>query len=114
MWVNGQLGGTLPIGSIVDWYRRSRCWDMKVVPSQEGGGRRSYRGSGMMKNGRSKGPVGISYGSECSRDVSMALGMREIVGQKALTCYESEVYVGVVLLIRLFSQKSNARFMHRD
>jgi len=28
--------------------------------------------------------------------------------------YESEVYVGVVLLIRLFSQKSNARFMRRD
>jgi hypothetical protein len=34
-----------------------------VVPSQEGGGWRSYRSSGMMKNGRSKGPEGISYGS---------------------------------------------------
>ena len=42
--------------------------------------------SEMMKNGRSKGPEGISFGSECSGDVSMALGMREIVGQKALTC----------------------------
>jgi len=41
--------------------------------------------SEMMKNGRSKGPEGISFGSECSGDVSMALGMREIVGQKALT-----------------------------
>ena len=44
---------------------RRRCWDMKVVPSQEGAGRRSYHGSGM-KNGRSKGPEGVSYGSECS------------------------------------------------
>jgi hypothetical protein len=58
---------------------------MKVVPSQESAGR-SYHGSGMMKNGRSKGPEGISYGSECSQEVSMALGMREIVGQKALIC----------------------------
>ena len=58
---------------------------MKVVPSQEGAGR-SYHGSGMRKNGRSRGPVGILYGSECSQEVSMALGMWEIVGQKALTC----------------------------
>jgi hypothetical protein len=56
---------------------------MKVVPSQEGAGRRSYHGSGM-KNGRSKGPVGISYGSECSREVSMALGMREMSDKKPL------------------------------
>jgi hypothetical protein len=30
---------------------------MKVVPSQEGAGRESYRGSGMMKNGHSEGAV---------------------------------------------------------
>ena len=39
---------------------------MKVVPSQEGADRRSFRGSGMMTNSRSKGLEGISYGSECS------------------------------------------------
>jgi hypothetical protein len=60
---------------------------MKVVPSQEGAGRRSYRGSGTMKNGCSKGPVCILHISECSRDVSMALGMREIIGHKAITCF---------------------------
>jgi hypothetical protein len=41
-------------------------------PQPGGGRKRSFRGCGMMKNGRSKGSDGISYGSE-------------IVGQKALT-----------------------------
>jgi len=39
---------------------------MKVVPSQEGGGQRSYRGSGM-KNGHSKDRVGSWYVSEYNR-----------------------------------------------
>ena len=39
---------------------------MKVVPSQEGGGRRSYRGSGV-KNGCSKDCVGSWYVSEYSQ-----------------------------------------------
>jgi hypothetical protein len=51
------LTGSSPVGSVVEWYSRRRCCDMKVVPSQEGAGRGSCRGSGMMKNGHSKGPV---------------------------------------------------------
>ena len=48
-----------------EWYSRRRCWDMKVVPSQEGGADEGVTVvSGMMKNGRSKGPEGISYGSD--------------------------------------------------
>ena len=45
----------------------------------------------------------------------MDFGVRERgISHAEMRCYESKVYVGVVLLIRLFSQKSNARFKRRE
>ena len=46
-----------------------------------------------MKHDCGKGPVGVSYGSECSREVSMALGMQEIMTRASRTRSHLRTYL---------------------
>jgi hypothetical protein len=46
-----------------------------------------------MKHDCGKGPVGMSYGSECSREVSMALGMQEIMMRASRTRSHLRTYL---------------------